>query len=109
MEGDKPNDCLRKAIGSTPGYKVGDIEIGELRTTKPAGVDEARAWEIVIPFEVTSGAGKGLAASAYADTFYLRKGNVVAHVNTGDVLSPLDQALRSHLVRTVAQRMAATT
>jgi hypothetical protein len=108
LEGDKPKDCLRKAIGSTPGYKVGDIDIGELRTTKPSGVDEARAWEIVIPIEVTSGAGKGLSVSAYADAFYLRKGNVVAHVNTGDVLSPLDETLRDHLVSTVAHRMMPT-
>jgi hypothetical protein len=109
LEGDKPKDCLRKAIGSTPGYKVGDIDIGELRTTKPSGVDEARAWEIVIPIEVTSGAGKGLSVSAYADAVFLRKGNVVAQVSTGDVLSPLDETLRDHLVSTVAQRMTATT
>lgn len=109
LAGEKPKDCLSKAMGSTPGYKVGEIEVGELKTTKPQGVDEARAWEIVIPIEVTSGPGKGLSVSAYADAVYLREGNVVAHVSTGDVLSPLDEALRNHLVRTVARRMSEAT
>jgi len=105
LAGEKVKDCLRKAIGSTPGYKVGEIDVGELKTSKPPGVDEGRAWEIVIPIEVTSGPSKGLSVSAYADGEFLRKGNIVAHVGTSDVLSPLDDALRAHLVRTVAQRM----
>jgi len=36
---------------------------------------------------------------------FLRKGNMVAQVSTSDVLSPLDDALRAHLVQTVARRM----
>jgi hypothetical protein len=99
-------DCVRGAIGSTPGYKVGEIDVGELKATPPAGVDEGQAWEIVVPVEVTSGATKGLAASVYVDAVFLRKGNIVGSVSTVDVLSPLDDALRAHLVRTVARRMS---
>jgi len=109
LAGEKVTDCLRKAIGSTPGYKVGEIEVGELKTAKPSEVDEARAWEIVVPVEVTSGPANGLSASVYSDLVYTRTGNVVAHVGTSDVLSPLDDALRRHLVRTVARRMSDAT
>lgn len=109
LSGEKAKDCLRKEIGSTPGYKVGKIDVGELKTSKPPGVDEARAWEVVIPVEVTSGAAKGLSGSFYLDTVFMRKGNVVAHVETSDALSPLDDALRAHLVRTVAERMSEAT
>jgi hypothetical protein len=99
-------DCVRDAIGSTPGYQVGEIDVGELKTTSPPEVDETRAWEVVIPVEVTSGTDNGLSVSVYVDLVYLRKGNILASVSTSDVLSPLDDALRAHLVRTVAQRMS---
>jgi hypothetical protein len=109
LAGAGAKDCFRKAIGSTPGYKVGDIEVGELKVTSPPNVDEARAWEVVIPVEVTPGTANGLAVSVYSDAVFLRKGNVVAQVSTSDVLSPLDDALRAHLVRTVARRMSEST
>jgi hypothetical protein len=101
-------DCVRDAIGSTPGYKVGDIDVGKLKATPPANVDEAQAWEIVVPVEISSGATKGLSASVYIDLVYMRKDNIVGSVSTVDVLSPLDEALRAHLVRTVARRMSAS-
>jgi hypothetical protein len=38
------------------GYDVGDVDFGELSFTRPSGIDEARAWQALIPIEVTSGA-----------------------------------------------------
>lgn len=105
LGGPRTKDCLRDAIGDTPGAKVGDIDVGELKATPPANVDEGQAWEIVVPVELTSGATKGLSASVYIDVVFLRKDNIVGTVSTVDVLSPLDEPLRAHLVRTVARRM----
>jgi hypothetical protein len=104
--GPRTKDCLRDAIGDTPGAKVGEIEVGELKATPPTNVDEGQAWEIVVPVELTSGATKGLSASVYIDVVFLRKDNIVGTVSTVDVLSPLDETLRAHLVRTVARRMS---
>lgn len=106
LGGPRTKDCLRDAIGNTPGAKVGDIDVGELKATPPANVDEDQAWEIVVPVELTSGATKGLSASVYIDVVFLRKDNIVGTVSTVDVLSPLEDALRAHLVRTVASRMS---
>jgi hypothetical protein len=99
-------DCVRDAIGGTPGYKVGEIDVGKLKAMLPASVDEGQTWEIVVPVEITSGATKGLSASVYIDFVFLREGNIVGSISTVDVLSPLDDALRAHLVRTVARRMS---
>jgi hypothetical protein len=106
LGGPGTKDCLRDAIGDTPGAKVGDIDVGELKATPPANVDEGQAWEIVVPVELTSGATKGLSASVYIDVVFTRKDNIVGTVSTVDVLSPLDETLRAHLVRTVAGRMS---
>jgi hypothetical protein len=108
LAGPAARDCFRKEIGSTPGYKVGEIDVGELKYPSPPNVDDARAWEVVIPTEVTSGPEKGFSLPGYVDTVVLRKGNIVAHVDTSGVLSPLDEALRAHLVRTVAERISAS-
>lgn len=80
--------------------------MGELNAKAPANVDEGRAWEIVVPIEITSGATKGLSASVYIDVVFLRRDNIVGSVSTVDVLSPLDAALRAHVVRTVVRRMS---
>jgi hypothetical protein len=99
-------DCLRDAFDKAPSFNVGEIEVGELKSKPPSNVDAARAWEIVIPIEITSGEFKGLSSSAYIDIVYLRKGSVVASVTTSEVVSSLDDSLRAHLVRTVAKRMS---
>lgn len=108
LEGPAITDCFREAIGKIPGgdYKIGEVDVGELRTSLPPNVDAAKAWEIVIPVEVTSGAGKGQSASVYLDAVFLRKGKVVANVQTSDVLSPVNSGLRTKLVQTVARRMS---
>jgi hypothetical protein len=106
LGGPRTKDCLRDAIGNPEGAKIGEIDVGELKATPPANVDEAQAWEIAIPVELTSGATKGLSASVYIDVVFLRQDNIVGTVSTVDVLSPLDETLRAHLVRTVARRMS---
>ena len=104
MSSTKSKDCFRDAIGSTPGFKVGEIEVGELKFTPPPNVDDARGksssqWKL----RPVQPRGCHL---VYADIVYLRKGNIVGSLTTSDVLSPLDDALRAHLVQTVARRMA---
>jgi hypothetical protein len=42
----------------------------------------------------------------FIDVVFLQKDNIIGGVSTSDVPSPLDEALRNHLVRTVAKRMS---
>lgn len=84
-------------------YEVGEVDIGELSFSRPANVDEARAWEVAIPLEPTS--DDGVRVTAYLDIVQLRKGDVLVAVNTEDVFSPFDSDLRRELVGKVAARM----
>lgn len=108
MGGRGTKDCVRDLFEITPGYKVGEIDVGELSFTPAASVDDGQAWEIVIPIEITSGPTKGLSASAYIDLVQLQKGNILGNITTVDVLSPLDETLRADLVRTVGRRMSSS-
>jgi hypothetical protein len=98
-------DCVTKLIPHSSVYKIGEVDAGELRVTSPPGVEKARAWQIVVPVEVTSGASKGLTATAYLDIVALLKGDAVTTVQTSDVLTAFDPTLRDELVRKVAGRM----
>jgi hypothetical protein len=98
-------DVVEKAARGEKGFKLGDVDIGELKFTPP-DVDEAKAWQIVIPLEVTSGALKGLSPDVYIELTALREGDTVASVFTEDVLSEFDPALRNQLVQTVAGRIS---
>lgn len=106
MTGTGTRDCLRDSIPKGPDYKVGEIHVGRLKSTPPPSIDEAKAWEIVIPVKTTSGEGKGVSSDTHIDVVFVRKGNVVGRVATWEVLSPLGEALRAHLVRAVAGRMS---
>jgi hypothetical protein len=105
MSGPKVKDCVKKLLPRSSDYKIGDVDVGELRMTKPANVEKGKAWQLVIPLEVTSGAGQGITATAYLDFVALLKGDAVATVETSDVLTPFDPALRDDLVTAVAGRM----
>jgi hypothetical protein len=98
-------DVVEKAVRGEKGFKLGDVDIGELSFTPP-DVDEAKAWQIVIPLEVTSGDLKGLSPDVYIELIALREGDTVASVTTEDVLSEFDPALRDQLVQKVAGRMS---
>jgi hypothetical protein len=106
MNGSKVKDCVEKLIPKSSDYKIGDVDVGELRMTAPANVEKAKAWQIVIPLEVTSGASKGVSATAYLDFIALLKNDAVTTVETSDVITPFDPTLREGLVKTVAARMA---
>ena len=72
--------------------------------TPPAESDDARAWQLAIPFEITRGAGAGLSPTVYMDMVALREGDTVALVLAVDVLTPFDSELRDQLVAAVAGR-----
>lgn len=86
------------------GFKLGEVDIGELSFTPP-DVDEAQAWQIVIPLESTSGAGEGLEPNFYLELVLLREGDATARLLTQDVLTEFDRDLREKLIQTLADRM----
>jgi hypothetical protein len=86
------------------GFKLGEVDIGEVSFTPP-DVDEAQAWQIVIPLEATSGVGEGLEPNFYLELVLLREGDATARLLTQDVLQEFDHELRDQLVRAVAGRM----
>jgi hypothetical protein len=99
-------DAMEKELqGEDSGQdvKVGSVDIGELRFTPPA-VDEGRIWQIAIPIEV-----QGFSPTAYLELSVLREGDAVATVETIDLPSPFDAALRDDLLAKVAARMSGST
>jgi hypothetical protein len=98
-------DLTEEALKDEKGFKLGDVDIGELRFTPP-DVDEAKAWQIVVPVEITSGAAKGFSPDVYLDFVVMREGDAVATVTTEDVFSAFDEDLRNQLVQKVAGRMS---
>jgi hypothetical protein len=104
----RAEECLRGVFKKTPAdYKVGEIDVGELSFHRPADVDEAKAWEMLVHLEATSGVMKGQSVPVYLDLTYLRKGDAVTNVQTLDTFSPFDSELRDNLVQAVARRMSA--
>jgi len=108
MNGSKVEDCVQdlieQNIESGSEFKVGEVDVGQFNVTPP-DVEEAAAWQIVVPFEITSGAGEGLSPSAYLEFVALREGDEVAVVQTSDVLTQFDSEQRDQLVAAVAGRM----
>jgi hypothetical protein len=102
-------DLVERAVKeegtSNEDFKLGEIDIGELSFTPPPEVDEAKAWQVVLPVDVTSGAFKGISADVYLDYFTLREGDTLAIIVTQDVLDEFDRELRDKLVADVAGRM----
>lgn len=96
---------VRKESTGKDTFKLGDVDVGQLSFTSP-DVDEAAAWQVVIPVEVTEGIGKGLSPSVYVEFVILREGDTVASVETQDVLTEFDPELRGKLVQAVAGRMS---
>lgn len=98
-------DLAEEFASSESNLTVGEVNIGQFNVTQP-DVDEAAAWQIVIPVEFTSGVGEGLTPTAYLEFVALRDGANVAIVQTSDVLTEFDSELRDHLVEAVAGRMS---
>jgi hypothetical protein len=103
-------DVIERAVSAEgdnegfEGFKLGEVDIGEFSLTPP-DVDEAQAWQIVIPLEATSGVGDGLEPNFYLELVLLREGDTTARLLTQDVLQEFDHELRDKLVRAVAGRM----
>jgi hypothetical protein len=109
MSGSAAEGCFQDFVEQTlkrgKGVKPGEVDVGELSFTPP-DVDEAKAWQIVILVEITSGAAEGLSPDVYIELVTLREGDMVASVRTQDVLTEFDPELRNQLVQTVADRMS---
>jgi hypothetical protein len=106
--GSAAEDCFqavleRDALERFEGFKLGEVGIGELSFTPP-DIDEAQAWQIVIPLEATAGAGDGL-PSLYLELVLLREGDTTARLLTQHLVQEVDRELRDKLVRAVAGRM----
>jgi hypothetical protein len=99
-------DLVEEAFKEEGGFKLGEIDVGELSFTPLPGVDEAKAWQIVIPVEITSGVGKGFEPDVYLELVILREGDTVAVLSTQDVLTEFDRDLRDKLVQTIEGRMS---
>jgi hypothetical protein len=102
---DLVEEAMRKEGGDQGDFKLGEIDIGELSFTPP-DVDEAKAWQIVMPVEITSGVGKGFEPNVYLELVVLREADTVAVLTTQDVLTEFDRDLRDKLVQTMAGRMS---
>ena len=102
------NERAASAEGDNEGFfevvKFGEVDIGELSFTPP-DVDEAQAWQIVIPLESTSGAGEGQKLNFYLDLVLLREGDTTARLLTQEVVTKFDRDLRDKLTQTLADRM----
>ena len=99
-EGDGDNEGFFEVV------KFGEVDIGELSFTPP-DVDEARAWQIVIPLESTSGAGEGQELNWYLDLVLLREGDTTARLLTQKVETEFDRDLRDKLIQTLADDLHA--
>jgi hypothetical protein len=108
-ESPEADECFTELIGnsSDEDFQVGEIEIGPMSFTPPTGVDEARAWQVVISVEGTAGTefGEGMSATGYIDVVALREGDAVVFVQAFDFLTPFDPELRNQLIQAVADRM----
>ena len=88
-------------------FDFGELEMGPLSFTPPAGVDEARAWQIAIPIEGVS--GTGLAVTLYADMVALREGDAIVLVQAFDLSRPFDPELRDQFLTTIGGRLVGST
>jgi hypothetical protein len=109
MSGPKVRDCVTKLFqglfqGSAD-YRVGEVEVAELRITAPENVEKAMGWQFAVLLVVTSGASKGSPVIAYIDLVTLLNNDALALVSTLDSPTPFDPMLRDQLVKTVAARM----
>ena len=104
MSSSGAEDCFQETLEDSlskedqAGVKVGEVDVGQLSFTPPAGVDEAAAYQVVVPIEITSGEAEGLSPNAYIEFVVLREGDTAAVVQTSDVLTEFDPELRDQLV-----------
>jgi hypothetical protein len=81
-ESSEADACLNE-FGPEPAeeFEFGELEIGPLSYTAPSGIDDARAWQIVIPIEGAAGTeSEGVSATGYLDVVALREGDAIVFV-----------------------------
>jgi hypothetical protein len=84
----------RRRGGGEDGVKLGEIDIGELSFTPP-DVDEAKALQIVIPVEITSGVGEGFEPDVYLEYVFLREGESEKSRSTASTRSVCERSSSS--------------
>jgi hypothetical protein len=107
MQSEGIDECMGELLTGEidADFEVGEVDVGELSFTPPQ-VEEANAWQIAIPIEgKPEGESEGDRITGYIDLVFLREGDTIATVQTLDVLTAFDSALRSELVDAVASRM----
>lgn len=113
MSGDAAEECVQDFLesafaadgGPAQGLVLGDVSLFELSLGGPA-VEEARAWQVTIPMEASSGAVQRVFATGQIETIYLREGSTVATVTVANAVTDFDPKLRDRLVQAVAGRMS---
>ena len=111
MNGDEAEGCFQQVIedavakSGESDFEVGEVDVGQLSFTPPAGLDEAASWQVVVPVKFTSGVAEGLTPRVFVEFVVLREGDTVAVVQTQDVLTEFSQEVQDELVAAVAERM----
>jgi hypothetical protein len=113
MGGSGAEDCFQNLVeeavkeggSETDRFKLGEVDVGELSFTPP-DVEEGKAWQVVVPVEITEGAGKGFEPNVYVEAVVLREGDAITFLATEDVLTEFDRELRDELAQTLASRMS---
>ena len=107
--GSAAENCFQDVIERTnkgfEAFKLGEADIGELSFTPP-DVDEAQAWQIVIPVGFPSEAGEGPEPNLYLELVLLREGDTTARLLTQHLQTEFDRDLRDKLIQTLADRMS---
>jgi hypothetical protein len=107
-ESEEADTCATELIPdpSDDDFDFGAIQLDPVSFTPPTGLDEARAWQLVIPVEGASGTeSEGVTVTAYGDLVALRDGDAVVLLKALDVFSPFDPELRNQLAQSIAERM----
>ena len=101
-------DCLRDffvdaAEEEEENVEIGEPQSGELSFAAPTGIQDPRAFQIVIPVEEA-----GSSSEAVFEFFFLHQDDAAAGLITYGIDDPLDPSLRDELLQVVADRMLPT-
>jgi hypothetical protein len=98
-------DTFQKRLENDPDtqqFEVHDAELGELSFTPPTGVEESRAFQVVLPVEAD-----GASVDVVLEAVVLHQGDALVTLGTVGADDPLDPSLRDDLAQVLAGKMAA--
>ena len=98
-------DSFREALKKDPDtekLEVGDAELGELSFAPPTGIEESRAFQILLPLEA-----EGTSADVVVEAIVLRQRDALVALTTVGIDDPLDSSLRDDLAQALAGKMVA--